>query len=521
MKIVTAAQMQGLDRRTIEEAGIPGNVLMERAGQGLAICMEETFGSPAGKRITIVCGKGNNGGDGFVLARILHERHAMLKILILNKPHTFTHDAETMYQRFVESAGSSTIITSPAASDIQHAVADSDIIVDALLGTGITSDIHGLYRVAIEAINTAHVPVIAVDLPSGVHTDTGMILGVAIRATLTVTFGYPKLGLYLGKAIDYTGEITCVDIGIPSHYIKSLPIHTHLLDPESIAHLIPARPISSHKGRFGHAGIIAGSIGKTGAAALAAKAALRIGTGLVTVATPASANAIIEGSVLEAMTIPMPETKAGTLAQAAFEKLCLFIKERTAVAIGPGLSIQPETAEVICSLLPELNCPCVLDADALNAIAGQPELLQSCSIQPVLTPHPGEMARLIGQLSPQAVNEDRLGITCRFAQRTGAIVILKGARTIVAHPNGEAAICPTGNPGMATAGMGDVLTGTLVGLLAQGMSPWDAARLGVYLHGLAGDIASQQLGQAGLIAGDVLEALPHTFGKISPSVTSN
>ncbi|NKB81502.1 MAG: NAD(P)H-hydrate dehydratase [Nitrospirales bacterium] len=517
MKIVTAAQMHGLDRRTIEEAGIAGTTLMEHAGQGLATCLEKTFGSPTGKRVTIVCGKGNNGGDGLVLARILHQQQSIIRVLLLSETHTLTHDAQTMYQRFIELAGPTVISTLPSAYDIQETTTHSELIVDALLGTGITADVQGLYRTAIEAMNASRVPVLAVDLPSGIHADNGTILGVAVRATLTVTFGYPKLGLYLGEAIDYTGKIIPVDIGIPPHYIESMAIDTHLLSRENTFHLIPARPMSSHKGRFGHAAIIAGSIGKTGAAALAAKAALRIGTGLVTVATPTSANAILEGQVLEAMTTPMPETPEGTLAQTAFETLRIFTKNRTAVAIGPGLSTHAETAEVIRSLLPELDCPCVIDADALNALAGQPELLQTCSVQPIVTPHPGEMARLVGEVSPQAVNQDRLGIARRFARQTGAIVILKGARTIVAGPDGKAAICPAGNPGMATAGMGDVLTGTVVGLLAQGLSPWNAACLGVYLHGLAGDLASQRWGQPGLIAGDVLETLPHIFNKTFPS----
>lgn len=325
---------------------------------------------------------------------------------------------------------------------------------------------------------------------------------------MTVTFGLPKLGLYTGAGLDHAGRIEVVDIGIPPAFVETIASRVSLITMETVRRLLPDRRVSSHKGTYGHAGIIAGSVGKTGAAAMAARAALRVGAGLVTVATPASVNDTLEAKLLEAMTVPMPETTARTLARAGLEDILSFINARTAVAIGPGLTTHPETVELIHALLPRLERPSVLDADALNALAGWTSLLDACKIPPILTPHPGEMARLVGGASTRSINDDRIGAAVTFAQARRVMLVLKGARTVVAHPDGRAAICPTGNPGMATAGTGDVLTGMIVGLLAQGLDPWDAACAGTYLHGLAGDLAAARMGSAGMIASDVIEQIP-------------
>jgi NAD(P)H-hydrate epimerase len=285
----------------------------------------------------------------------------------------------------------------------------------------------------------------------------------------------------------------------------------YLLTSGSVAATLPIRRPSAHKGTFGHAGIIAGSAGKTGAAAMAALAALRVGTGLVTVAVPSSVNDVLEAKLLEAMTTPMPETKARTFARSGLDRLQAFVNARTAAAIGPGLTTHPETVELVQELIKRIERPSVLDADALNALAGKPALLTECKIPPILTPHPGEMARLETEATAQSVNADRLGIATRFARERGVYVILKGARTVIARPDGTAAICPTGNPGMATGGTGDALTGIVVGLLAQGLSAWDAACSGVYLHGLAGDLAAHKQGQAGMVAGDLIAEIPHAL----------
>jgi hydroxyethylthiazole kinase-like uncharacterized protein yjeF len=511
MKIVTGTEMQTLDRRTIIEAHIPSAVLMERAGEGIVKHLEEHCGPARGKTITILCGKGNNGGDGLVVARLLHRRHARIHVMLLTPITGLSRDTAAMYRRFIRVAGQAGIVRFRSADQVQSLFASSDILVDALFGTGLSSVVTGTYREVIDLINSAGKPVIAVDIPSGLHADTGSILGQAVRATLTITCGLPKLGLYVGAGIDQAGTIRVADIGIPSAYVDAIESRTLLLTQDGAFQSLPERRASAHKGTFGHAGIIAGSVGKTGAAALAAQAALRIGAGLVTVATPSSVNDVLEAKLLEAMTMPLPETKARTLARSGLDRILAFIQARKAIAIGPGLSTHHETVELVQSLMKHLDRPCVLDADALNALTGRALLLTECKTPPILTPHPGEMARLGTDATTQSVNTDRIGTAKRFAQERGVFVVLKGARTVIARPDGLVAICPTGNPGMATPGTGDVLTGMIVGLLAQGVSAWEAACTATYFHGLAGDLAAQQLGQPGMLAGDLIAQIPYAL----------
>lgn len=510
-KIITSAQMQALDRRTITEAGVPGRTLMERAGCGVADCLEQTFGSPRGKRVTVLCGKGNNGGDGFVVARLLHRRQAKVRVLTMTPLSELSRDAAVMYRQFIRVAGQSRIRPYSSNAQAQPLLRESNIVIDALFGTGLSAEVSGRYADAIDSINEAGKPVVSIDLPSGLHADTGIALGRAVRAALTVTFGLPKLGLYVNHGIDHAGRVAIVDIGIPQAFIDAVESRTTLITDSFVRASLPVRKPSSHKGTYGHAGIIAGSVGKTGAAAMAAKAALRVGTGLVTVAIPSSVNDVLEAKLLEAMTVPMPETKARTFSRTAFDRLSAFIAARTSIAIGPGLSTHPETVELVQTLVKQLDRPAVLDADALNALAGRASLLTECKTPPILTPHPGEMARLETDATPQSVNADRIGTATRFARERGVFVVLKGARTVIARPDGAVAICPTGNPGMATAGTGDVLTGMTVGLLAQGLPPWEAACVATYLHGYAGDLAAATTGQAGMIAGDVIEQISHAL----------
>ena len=511
MKIVTGTEMQTLDRRTITEAHIPSAILMERAGEGIVRHLEQHCRPLRGKTITILCGKGNNGGDGLVVARLLHRRRARIHVMLLTPITDLSRDTAAMYRRFIRVAGRSAIIRFRSADQARPLLASSDILIDALLGTGLSSVVTGTYREAIDVINSAGKPVIAVDIPSGLQADTGAILGRAIRATLTITCGLPKLGLYVNEGIDQAGIVRVVDIGIPSAYVDAIESRTLLLTSDSAFRSLPERIPSSHKGTFGHAGIIAGSVGKTGAAALAARAALRVGAGLVTVATPNSVNDVLEAKLLEAMTMPLPETKARTLARSGLDRVLAFIQARTAIAIGPGLSTHHETVELVQSLMKHLDRPSVLDADALNALTGKVSLLTECKTPPVLTPHPGEMARLEVDATTQSVNADRIGTARRFARERGVFVVLKGARTIVARPDGLVAICPTGNPGMATAGTGDVLTGMIVGLLAQRVPAWEAACAATYFHGSAGDLAAQHVGQPGMVASDLIAQIPYAL----------
>jgi NAD(P)H-hydrate epimerase len=515
MKIVTATQMQALDRRTITEARVPSLTLMERAGSGTADFIEKHFGPLAGKPITIVCGKGNNGGDGLVVARLLRQRRALVTVVLLAPPPELSRDAKVMYRRWLRVGGTSASKSFKSSDDARVLFRNSALILDALLGTGLSTPITGAYRQAIRLMNEAARPIVAVDMPSGIHADDGALLGEAVRATATVTFGLPKLGLYMGAGIDHAGLIHVVDIGIPAVYVNEIENRTQLITKDMVKAALPRRSASSHKGTYGHAGILAGSTGKTGAAALAAKAALRTGAGLVTVGVPASVNDVLEAKLLEAMTLPLPDTTVGTLGRSAFDRILAFIQARTAVAIGPGLSTHPETVELVQSLMKHLDRPAVLDADGLNALAGRASLLTECKTPPILTPHPGEMARLEVGATSQSVNADRLGTTRRFARERGVFVVLKGARTVVGRPDGLLMICPTGNPGMATAGTGDVLTGMLVGLLAQGVPSWEAACAAVYLHGAAGDLAAARLGMAGMIAGDLIEQIPYAIEAVN------
>lgn len=517
MKIVTGPQMQLLDRRTIAEAHIPGKVLMERAGKGAVQHLEDRFGPVRGKTVTILCGKGNNGGDGLVVARLLHKLRARVHVILLSPLSDLRADAAAMYRRFVTVGGRSSVKPFRFAGEIQSLLHSSDLIVDALLGTGLSADVSGHYAAAIDLINDAGKPVLAIDVPSGLDADSGAIMGHAVKATMTVTFGLPKQGFYLDQGIDHAGSVRVVDIGIPPAFVDRLDCRLTLITQESVRRALPVRVASAHKGTFGHAGIIAGSVGKTGAAALAAQAALRVGTGLVTVATPASVNDVLEAKLLEAMTMPLPETKARTLSRLGFDRIVEFIRARTAVAIGPGLSTHPETVELVQSLMKHLDRPSVLDADALNALAGRASILTECKIPPILTPHPGEMARLEVSATAQTVNADRIGIARRFARERGVFVVLKGARTVLARPDGLVAICPTGNPGMATAGTGDVLTGMVVGMLAQGVPAWEAACAATFLHGSAGDLAAQTLGQAGMVAGDLIAQIPYAIQQVRPA----
>ncbi len=512
--IVTAAQMRTLDHRTITEAHVPSLTLMERAGAGIVTHVEERYGPLDGKSITIVCGKGNNGGDGFVAGRLLKRKNARVHIFLLASPTDLSRDAKHVYQRFQRTAGRSAVTRATDAEQLRQRFATSDVLIDAIVGTGLSAPITGLYLDAVLAINAAARPTVAVDLPSGLHADTGSVLGAAVEAELTLTFGLPKAGLYTGAGIDHSGTVRVVDIGIPAGFVGAIGSDLLLLTGAAAHRTLPTRRTSSHKGTYGHVGVIAGSVGKTGAAALAALAALRVGTGLVTVAVPSSVNDVLEAKLLEAMTLPMPETKSRTFARGGLERLLAFAMARDAVVVGPGLTTHPETVDLVQEFVKRIDKPCVLDADALNALAGKASLLTECKRPPIITPHPGEMARLEPEATTQSVNQDRLGTATRFARERGVYVILKGARTVIARPDGVAAICPSGNPGMATAGTGDILTGMVGGLLAQGLSPWDAACTATYFHGLAGDLAANLYGQAGMIARDLIRQIPHALTPI-------
>jgi len=513
MKVVTGETMQRIDRRTIEEFGINGITLMENAGRGCAELMLNVL-CPWGKRAIVVAGKGNNGGDGYVIARVLQERGWKVMTLVLARREQISGDARINLDRL----DNDTVVFCPEQGTIGRifpGLGPADVIVDALLGTGLQNAVGGLYAEAILVINGAGKPVVAVDIPSGIDSTTGRALGCAVQADMTVTFALAKVGHVLLPGAVHTGELHVIDIGIPSEVIADAEGY-EFLDVQAVKSLFRRRERGAHKGNFGHSMIVAGSIGKTGAAALAANSAVRAGAGLVTLAIPASLNAILEIKTTESMTLPLPDAGTGYLAQEAATAITEGLAGKNALALGPGLSWHTETAWVVRDLVEKTNLPLVVDADGLNAISEDTSLLlRRCAAELILTPHPGEMARLWCNLTAADVEADRIGTARDFASRHGVHVILKGARTVVASPDGRIAINGSGNPGMASGGMGDVLTGVLVALLSQGYDAFSACKIGVFVHGYAADLVAEDKGEIGMCATDVQERLPYAIRQLT------
>jgi len=520
IRLATAAEMRQADRRASEAFGVPSLVLMENAGRGVADAIERRFGPVRGRRVAIVCGKGNNGGDGFVVARHLAARGAAVDVWLIGGTGEVRGEAATNLAVLVKSALPLTVVSgasgSPGLEGLGEALGRAELVVDALLGTGVTGAASGLVAGAIAAINEAGRqagrPVCALDLPSGLSADQGGLLGPAVRATLTVTLGLPKRGLYLHPGADHVGRVELADLGVPRAWLE-VGIPVALLEAEDVRAVLPARPADAHKGSYGHLLVVAGSLGKTGAAVLACRGALRSGTGLVTCALPATQQPVVAAGVPEAMTEPLPEGGAQTLSAKALDRLLELASRVDAVTLGPGVGLEPETQATVRDLIQTIERPMVVDADALTALVGHLTRLRDARGPRLLTPHPGEAARLLGRTVPE-IQGDRIESARRLAGETGTFVALKGAGTVVASPGGEVTLNPTGNPGMATGGTGDVLAGVAGGLAAQGLGPEAALRSAVYLHGLAGDLAARERGEAGLIAGDVADALPAALRRL-------
>jgi NAD(P)H-hydrate epimerase len=516
MKVATAEQMQELDRKAIEIYRIPGIVLMENAGRGAAEVIYNAFPDLQKKRIAIVAGKGNNGGDGFVIGRHLLNKGIPIKVFLLTESKSLRGDAETNYQIFSRMKGE--VISIPSSKDYQKVKKDLekfDLLIDGIFGTGLDAEVRGYYREVIDHLNTLKKPIVAIDIPSGLAANTGKPLGTAIRASLTITFGLPKVGHLISPGIDYVGEVKVIDIGIPKSLVDEEKIQTHLLEEEEIRKWLSVpRRLDTHKGDYGHLLVIAGSVGKTGAAAMACEAALRMGAGLVTLAIPKSLNAIMEMKLTEVMTEPLPETPKQTLSLRAFNLLLRLCEKKRAVIIGPGIGTFKETQSLILKLIKTLDIPIILDADGLTALSTQPKTLPAANRSLILTPHPGEMARLINSTAKE-VQEDRIGVSRKFSQSNHVHLVLKGFRTLIATPKGEVFINPTGNPGMASGGTGDVLTGMIGGLICQGFDILTSLQISVYLHGLAGDNVAQEMGEKSLVATDIIERIPALLqGKI-------
>ncbi|HXX23174.1 MAG TPA: NAD(P)H-hydrate dehydratase [Terriglobia bacterium] len=519
MKILTAAQMQKIDRLTTERYGVPSLTLMENAGRGVVEFLAKRFAPLEGHRIVILCGRGNNGGDGFVVARLLRGQGFKPRVLLFADPRNVQGDAAVNLERLAVS-GMPEVIESPEAwQSIEASLEGTTLVVDALLGTGLTKPLGGMLLEVVRDVNRelAAAQVVAVDLPSGISADSGALIGEHVRADFSVTFTAPKIAHVFPPACERVGEWVVRQIGTPPEALESdSELFLNLACGEDFAWLARPRKPDANKGNFGHVLILAGSVGKTGAAALAAMAALRAGAGLVTVATAESALPTVASLGMEFMTEPLPQTEAGTVSLHALDygRLDKLLEGKSVLAIGPGIGNVPETAELVRTLVNRRRLPVVLDADGLNAFAGCMDKFQSGGdlADAVLTPHPGEMSRL-ARLGIAQIQAHRVERAREFARKHQVTLVLKGYRTLTAAPDGKVWVNPTGNPGMATGGTGDVLTGMLAGLVAQYRERpiSEVAAAAVYLHGLAGDLAAEEIGQAPLIAGDLIGALPHAY----------
>ena len=511
MRILTAKQMREADRRTIEEVGVPSLLLMENAGLQVVAAMDARFGSLATRRVVVLCGRGNNGGDGLVVARTLRQRNIDVSVCLVGRVADLQGDARTNLDSLGHLALPVVEVTDEADWERQaSAIGSRDLIVDALFGTGLSSPLAGLPRRIVDDVNALGAFVVSIDLPSGLSADTAEVIGPCIRASLTVTLGAPKLPVALPPGLEMAGEVVVADIGIPADVIEAMEApELRLVTAESLRPLVPARLRDANKGSFGHVLVVAGSPGKTGAAYLAAMAALRSGAGLVTVATPRSCQPVVATLGAEFMTERLDESAEGTVAASALS--AVLAHPATVIAAGSGLGSGTGVAAFVSALVVRADRPLVLDADALNAFAGRPGGLKPRSGQTiVVTPHPGEMARLLG-VAIADVQVRRVDVARDLARSAGLFVVLKGHRTVIATPSGRVYVNPTGNPGMATGGTGDVLTGMIAGWLAQLGDAERACLLAVYLHGAAGDCAARDEGEVSMIAGDLL-------GRIGESV---
>jgi ADP-dependent NAD(P)H-hydrate dehydratase / NAD(P)H-hydrate epimerase len=510
MKIVTASEMRAIDRATSERFGVPSLTLMENAGAAVAEHVLAHYG--AARKIVVFCGKGNNGGDGFVAARRLHQKGKTVQVILLADPAELKGDAAVMFGK-LPVAAIAVRSSDEFKSDRVRLTLPADLYLDAILGTGFKPPVSGLYAEAITAMNAAETPMIAVDIPSGAdadamipqHTSQSQIIA---RADSIVTFTAARPAHVFGLLTEGTTYVA--GIGSPAEAIVSA-LELNVITARDFAALIGQRPADSNKGKYGHVLVIGGSVGKAGSVAMAAIAALRTGTGLATVATAKSALGTVAGFHPEVMTEPLPETAEGTIAAGAEQRLSELAGGKSVLAIGPGISRVAETSELVRLLVATAGIPVVLDADGLNAFEGRTDELSGKGRLVVITPHPGEMARLVG-CSIADVQKDRLGVARTFAREHEVMVVLKGHRTLVVRPGGEAWVNTTGNPGMSTGGTGDILTGMVAAMIAQ--NPQDALTAvcaAVHLHGLAGDVMRESVGEHSMVATDLLHGLPEAF----------
>ena len=519
-KILTSAEIREIDRMSTEKFGIAGSILMENAGMRVVEAIAARVEELEARSVAILCGKGNNGGDGFVVARQLMQRGCFPSVFLFASPTEVTGDARTNLDILSAIGYPPVVIGNEEEWNRERLeIIDADIVVDALLGTGLSKPVEGLLRKVVESMRDdfPEAMIASIDLPSGCAADSADLAGPAVDADLTVTLSAPKFCLVFPPAHEMAGEVVIADIGNPRELFDDPKLNVSLLLPDSFPDAAYTRDQDTNKGEYGKVLVIGGSRGKAGAAAMAGQAALQSGSGLVTVAAPEGVLPTIAGHMAEVMTEPLPETDEGTLSRAALDdgRLDAVVRGKSVVALGPGISRHPETAELVRRLLPRFSVPVVLDADGLNAFEGHESELRGTERGVIITPHAGEMARLNGK-DVAYILRNRLEVARQFALEHEVYVVLKGFRSVVACPDGTAFVNPTGNAGMATAGSGDILTGMIAGILGQPDlgSFGERLCLAVYLHGLAGDLAASELGQESLVATDIIAFLPEAWREL-------
>ncbi|HET6947628.1 MAG TPA: NAD(P)H-hydrate dehydratase [bacterium] len=508
MRVVTSAQIAELDRRATEQHGIPVTKLMDSAGRRVAQAARELLRTYPGP-VIVLAGKGSNGGDGLVAARYLAGHGIPVTAILIGSESEYAGEAQRTLREARASGVGVTVPEDPGG--LRSLLASAALIIDALFGTGFRGPARGLAADLIQAANVSKTPILAVDVPSGLNSDTGHPEGPVIRAAATVTMGLPKVGLLLYPGAELAGTVYVADIGYPPALTEDAALQTYVVTGEMVRERIPHRPPDSHKGTFGRTLVVAGSVGYTGAAVLASLGALRVGAGLVTLAVPRTVYPIIAAHVVEAMPTPLDDAH-GALAPGAVERILELVESADAVAVGPGLSTAPGVGAVVESLL-RAGKPLVIDADGLNVLAGRAESIREAKGPVVITPHPGELARLLGS-STVEILKDRLRVARSTAQHLRCAVVLKSASTVVATPGGDVCVIRTGNAGMATGGMGDVLTGAVASFIGQGTPPADAAWMGAFLHGLAADLIAEERGMVGMLASEVADHLPLAIARV-------
>ncbi len=507
--------MNELDNITINKFRIPGIVLMENAALKVVEEIFKTLGQLEDKNILVFAGKGNNGGDAFAVARHLYNGGARVTVYVLAEQQSIKGDAKINYDVLLQMGVKMTEVGAGYQVELpEKELQGADLVIDGLLGTGLKGEVAGIYREIIEVINRSGKKVIAIDIPSGIDGERGKVCGAGVRAYKTVTFQLPKTGQVIHPGCEYTGELVVAGIGIPDKAVEEIEIKGHVITGQMAGRLVPPRYGNSNKGDYGRIMVLSGSRGMTGAGCLCAEAALRTGAGLVYLCVPSTLSSIYEVSQKEAVTIGLEDGNAGVLTKAAIPGILKRMEKMKAAVVGPGLSTEGDAAEIIGSILENSGIPLILDADALNAVSKDVNLLKALKTTAVLTPHPGEMARLAG-ISIEEVQDNRIELASEFAAKYGVVLVLKGSRTVVAMPDGTIWINTTGNSGMATAGAGDALAGIIAGLAGQGAAPQDAAVAGVYLHGAAGDLAARDKGEYGMIAGDIVKNIPYAVKNLT------